>query len=203
MKPIISLLISVLILLPLASLGAPQNDVPIGPPQQAGVKVLVIYHSQTGNTEKMAKSVVLGAQKIAGVTSLAKKIADVTYDDLKSSDAILLGSPTYYGDMAGPMKSFIDDWFFKYRANLVDKVGGAFSSGLGDSGGKEHVLYSLIIAMMNAGMIIAGPIVEGTMGTAGVAALDPVNETALKECQALGEHVASIARRVKSNGAKF
>jgi NAD(P)H dehydrogenase (quinone) len=169
--------------------------------KQTEVKVFVVYYSQTGNTEKMAKAVVQGAQKITGVTAFAKKIAEVSAEDLKIADAILLGSPTYYGDMAGPMKAFIDDWFFKFGVSLVDKVGGAFSSGLGETGGKEHVLYSLIIAMMNAGMVVAGPLSEG-WGTVGVSALDPVSDVALKECQALGEHVANVARRIKSGERK-
>ena len=169
--------------------------------KQTEFKVLVVYYSQTGNTEKMAKAVVQGAMKITGVTAVAKNVAEVSEEDLKTADAILLGSPTYYGDMAGPMKAFIDDWFFKFRAPLVDKVGGAFSSGLGETGGKEHVIYSLIIAMMNAGMVVAGPLSEG-MGMAGVSALDPVSDTALKECRALGEHVANVARRLKAGVSK-
>ena len=179
---------------PLSAKQQPDQSAQANPKE---VKVLVVYYSQGGNTEKMAKAVAEGAQKIVGVTALAKKVADVSGEDLKTADALLLGSPTYYGDMAGQMKSFIDDWFFKFRVSLVDKIGGAFSSGLGGTGGKEHVLYSLVIAMMNAGMIVAGPLIEG-MGGVGVSALDPVNDVALKECRALGEHVANVARRVKT-----
>jgi NAD(P)H dehydrogenase (quinone) len=183
---------------PLSAKQQPAQNAQANPKE---VKVLVVYYSQTGNTEKMARAVAEGAKKIAGVTALAKKVADVSGEDLKTADAILLGSPTYYGDLAGQMKSFIDDWFFKFKVALVDKVGGAFSSGQGETGGKEHVLYSLIIAMMNAGMITAGPLLEG-FGTVGVSALDPVNESALKECRALGEHVANVARRVKTGESR-
>jgi NAD(P)H dehydrogenase (quinone) len=183
------------------SLSAQQQPVQAAPAGQIEVKVLVVYFSQTGNTEKMAQAVAEGAQKIAGAKALTKKVAGVSADDLKTADAILLGSPTYFGDMAGPMKTFIDDWFLKFEVSLVDKVGGAFSSGGGETGGKEHVLYSLVIAMMNAGMVVAGPLFEG-WGMVGVSALDPVNDAALKECRALGEHVAEVARRLKSGAGK-
>ena len=165
--------------------------------EQIKTTVLVVYYSVTGNTEKMAQAVAAGAQKVSTVNVLVKTPDKVTEDDLKNADAILLGSPTYYGNMSAQMKAFIDDWFLRYQTSLVNKVGGAFSTGADESGGKEHVLYSFVIAMMNAGMIIVGPL-EGSFGTAGVAALDPVNEAALKEASALGERAANIARQLKN-----
>jgi NAD(P)H dehydrogenase (quinone) len=170
-----------------------------GSPEPTAIRVLVVYYSLTGNTEKMAKAVSQGAEKVPGATVLTKTVNDVTASDLKSADAIVLGSPTYYGDMAGPMKTFIDDWYLKHAVSLVDKVGGAFSTGKLETGGKEHVIYSLIIAMMGAGMIVAGPL-EDSFGypTPGVSALDPVNEAALKEARGLGERVAGVARRIKT-----
>ena len=168
--------------------------------EQIKTTVLVVYYSVTGNTEKMAQAIAAGAQKVSTVNVLVKTPDKVTEDDLKNADAILLGSPTYYGNMSAQMKAFIDDWWLKYQTSLVNKVGGAFSTGADESGGKEHVLYSFVIAMMNAGMIIVGPL-EGSFGTVGIAALDPVNEAALKEASALGERAANIARQLK-NGKK-
>lgn len=165
--------------------------------EQTKTTVLVVYYSVTGNTEKLAQAVAIGAQKISNVTTIIKTPDKVTEDDLKSADAIILGSPTYWGDMAAQMKTFIDDWWFKYQAPLVNKVGGAFSTGAGEYGGKEHVLYSFVIAMMNAGMIIIGPLDGSSFGTVGVAALDPVNEAALKAANALGERAATVAQQLK------
>lgn len=165
--------------------------------KQDSIKVLVVYYSATGNTEKMAEAVVAGAQKVHSVAAVLKTPDNVTADDLKKADVILIGSPTYYGNMAGPVKSFIDNWWLKYKVSLVDKVGGAFSTGGGESGGKENVIYSLIIAMLNGGMIVAGP-VEGILGGTGVTALSPVNEDALKEASALGERAANIALTFKA-----
>jgi NAD(P)H dehydrogenase (quinone) len=168
--------------------------------EQITTTVLVVYYSVTGNTEKMAQAVAAGAQKISSVIVLVKTPDKVTEDDLKKADAIILGSPTYYGNMSAQMKAFIDDWFLKYQVSLVNKVGGAFSTGGDESGGKEHVLYSFVIAMMNAGMIIVGP-VEDFLGTIGVAALGPVSDASLKKASVLGERAATIARQLK-NGKK-
>ncbi len=161
------------------------------------ISILIVYYSFTGNTEKMAKAVAEGAQKIPGVNVITRTIDKVTETELKHADAVLLGSPTYYGNMAGQMKSFIDDWWLKYKISLVNKVGGAFSTGGDQTGGKEHVIHSLVIAMMNAGMILVGPL-EGPFGLAGASALDPVDEKALKEARSLGEHAASVAQRFKN-----
>jgi len=160
------------------------------------INVLVVYYSASGNTEKMARAVVEGAKKIQGVEAVAKSTDKVVEADLKKADAIVLGSPTYYGNMAGPMKTFIDNWWLKYKINLTDKVGGAFATGGSETGGKEQVVHSLITSMLNAGMIIAGPI-AGPFGMAGATALDPVNDSGLKEARNLGEHVANVAARFK------
>ena len=164
---------------------------------QNKITVLVVYYSETGNTEKLAQAVAMGAQKISSVTTIIKTPDNVTEEDLKSADALILGSPTYWGDMAAQMKTFIDNWWFKYQTSLVNKIGGAFSTGAGEYGGKEHVLYSFVIAMMNAGMIIVGPLEGSSFGTVGVAAKAPVNDEALKAANALGERAATVAQQLK------
>ena len=164
------------------------------------VTVLVAYYSQSGNTEKMAQAVADGARLIPQTTVVLKKVADVSADDLKKADGMVLGSPTYWGNMAGPVKMFIDDWFLKYKVALTDKVGGAFASGGAETGGKEHVIASLNLAMVNGGMVLVGPVRDG-LGAAGVSAVSPVNDEALKECRALGERVATIARRLRVDAA--
>ena len=178
----------------------PQSPPPTGraalalPPP---VTVLIVYYSLSGNTEKMARAVAEGARQVPRATAVLKKAGEVSLDDLKGADGIALGSPTYWANMAAPMKSFIDDWWLKYRTTLADKVGGSFAAGGGDNGGRENVLYSLNLAMMSAGMIIVGPLEEG-FGRAGVSALEPVNENALKQCHALGQRVATVAQAVKA-----
>jgi len=160
------------------------------------VTVLVVYYSVTGNTEKMAAAVAEGARNVPGTAVVTRKVSDATLADLKGADGIILGSPTYFGDMAGPMKSFIDDWHLKHKVNLVDKVGGSFSTGSDETGGKEHVILSLNLAMLNAGMVIAGP-VHDRYGMAGVSAHERINDAALREARSLGERVAKMAQRIK------
>ncbi len=174
-------------------------DSPAGTDSAVNVRttVLVVYYSVTGNTEQMAHAVAEGAQNAGSVDVVTRTPDKVTEADLKTADAIILGSPTYFGDMASPMKAFIDDWWLKYRISLTGKVGGAFSSGGSESGGNEHVLYSFIIAMMNAGMIIVGPL-EGPFGLAGVTSLNPVSDKALQASRALGERAAGVARKLKA-----
>ena len=161
------------------------------------INVLVVYYSATGNTEKMANGVVEGAMKILGVEAVAKSIDKVLEADLKTADAIVLGSPTYYGNMAAPMKAFIDDWWLKYRINLTDKVGGAFATGGSESGGQEQVVLSLVTSLIHAGMIIAGP-VQGNFGRVGATAVSPVEDAGLNRARSLGEHVAIVTKRLKN-----
>ena len=69
------------------------NFVSPAEPVPTAVKVLVAYHSQSGNTERMAEAVVEGAKSLAGTIVVLKRVGQVTADDLFSSDAIIIGSP--------------------------------------------------------------------------------------------------------------
>ncbi len=68
-------------------------------------KVLVVYYSQTGNTQKMAELIAEGLKK-QGVEVKLKKVKDTSPDDFAAADGIIIGSPTYYGSMAGEIKVF-------------------------------------------------------------------------------------------------
>jgi hypothetical protein len=72
------------------------------------VKVLIIYHSVTGNTEKMGQGVAEGAKAVSGTDVGFKKVADVTADDLLACDALIVGSPIYFASMSGDIKSVFD-----------------------------------------------------------------------------------------------
>jgi NAD(P)H dehydrogenase (quinone) len=137
------------------------------------------------------------------VVVVTRKVSEVTKEDLLDADGMILGSPTYYANMAGPMKTFIDDWAFKYNVYLRDKIGGAFATGAGRTGGKEHVVSSLLLAMLNDGMIIVGPVYdEGKYGAFGASALtgDPkkeISEDEFGDARLLGERVAAVAKQLK------
>ncbi|MEK7234982.1 MAG: flavodoxin domain-containing protein, partial [Nitrospirota bacterium] len=64
------------------------------------VKVLVTYHSRSGNTERMAEAVVEGVKSVPGTEALLKRVGQVTADDLFSADAVVVGSPVYWSNMS-------------------------------------------------------------------------------------------------------
>ena len=183
------------------------KPVPVTTDDSGTVRVLVAYHSLTGNTEKMAAGVVEGVKRRPGVAVTLKKVDDVTKQDLESADGIILGCPTYYGTLPGKMKVVIDDWSWQMKVDFTDKVGGAFSTGGGQVGGKEFVVVSLVMFMLNNRMVVAGPLcrndktgsVWGEVGAAAMTGpLDPgVGEGELDSALRLGERVAGLAAKLK------
>lgn len=175
--------------------------------EPATVRVLVAYDSLTGNTEKMAQGVAAGVTAVPGVVAVLKKVEAVTKEDLQLSDGIILGSPTYYGNIPGRMKVVVDDWSWKMKVDLTDKVGGAFATGGGQVGGKEHVVTSLLIFLLHNRMIVAGPLygnekTGSVWGEAGSAAmtgpLDPgVSDQELDAARRLGDRIARLTKKMK------
>jgi carbonic anhydrase len=167
---------------------------------QDETRVLVVYHSVTGNTEKMAHAAAEGAQRADAIV-VTKKVTDVTRADLEHTHALIIGSPTQWSNMTSAMKAFIETW-----PDMVDKVGGAFATGGAASGGKEHVVTSLVSAMLSHGMIVAGPVYnEGTFrfGASGATATtgpgnEGVSEAELNEARELGKRVAAVAARLRA-----
>ena len=82
--------------------------------KELSVKVLVAYHSLTGNTEKMAEGVVEGAKSVPGTVVELQRVGDITAEQMFGSDAIVVGSPVYWANMAGEVKTFFDNWQFKF-----------------------------------------------------------------------------------------
>jgi len=173
-------------------------------PGPAGPVVLVAYYTQTGMTRKMAEAVAEGARERAGRVILAP-IDSVTAGDLRSADAILLGSPTHWGNMATAMRGFIDSWT-EQGVSVRDRIGGAFATGGGSSGGKEMVMTSMILAMMNHGMIVVGPLFRdgefeygnfGAAATTGLASSPSLAPADLDAARALGRRAAETAGRLR------
>ena len=95
---------------------------------QPTIQILVAYHSLSGNTERMAEAVAEGARMVSHTQVAVKRVGAVTAEELFAADAIVLGSPVYWSNMAGEVKTFIDDWQFKFGVfpefKLRNKVGG-------------------------------------------------------------------------------
>ena len=79
------------------------------------VNILIVYHSQTGKTKKMAEAVARGANSIENVRAILKEAMETTLDDLCSCDGLTIGSPEYFGYMAGAIKDFFDRTYYQAR----------------------------------------------------------------------------------------
>ena len=165
------------------------------------VTVLVAYHSVTGNTEKMARGVVEGAKAVPATLVRAKRVQDVTAEDLFSSDALIVGTPVYWSNMAGEVKTFFDLWQFKFGVfpefKMRDKVGGAFATGGQASSGKELAMASILAAMLGNQMIVVSA--GGAFGASATTEGDSpgIDEKELELARDLGRRVAEVAWVVK------
>jgi len=156
-------------------------------------KVLVIYYSKTGNTQKMAESIVVGLKK-EKIDFELKRVEDTKPEDLLEADAIIMGSPTYYGTMANPVKKLLDE-SVKYHGRLDGKIGAAFSSAANIGGGNETTILDILNAMLIHGMIIQG---DPSGDHYGPVAIGLPDARAIRQCQRLGERVAKLVKRFKS-----
>ncbi len=160
-------------------------------------KILIIYDSRTGNTEKMAFAVAEGAEKISGVDVVVKKVDQTSLEDLLDADGVVLGSPTYYGQMSAKLKALIDE-SVKIHRKLEGKVGAAFTSSGGTATGAETTLLSMLQAMLIHGMIVQGRADDKHYGAAAVGS---PREKELEYCVELGRRTASLVMKLKM-GAK-
>jgi NAD(P)H dehydrogenase (quinone) len=117
-------------------------------------KGIVIYYSRSGNTKQMAE-MIAKAMADAGLETDCKSIDKVKVDDLLTYDAIVVGSPTYYGSMAAQIKQLIDDAVVKH-GQLDGKVGAAFTSSANVGGGNETTILGILQAMLISGMVVQG-----------------------------------------------
>jgi NAD(P)H dehydrogenase (quinone) len=170
------------------------------------IKVLVTYHSVTGHTEKMAKGVVAGAQAVPGTTVVLKPVGKVTAADLFSADALIVGSPVYWSNMAGQVKTFFDDWQLKFGVfpefKMRDKVGAAFTTGGQAASGKELTMLTILAAMLGNQMIVVSG--GGAFGASATSEGDSpgIDEKELTGARELGRRVAEVTGRVKRGRAE-
>ncbi len=157
------------------------------------VQVLVAYFSVTGHTEAMAEAVAEGVRSVSDdVVCVYKPMAEVTNEDLLAADGIIMGSPTYFGQMAAEVKKVFDVSERVYDG-LAGKVGGAFTTSGGAGCGHELTNMSIITAMLVSGMIVQGT----TKGPHfGPFAVGEPNEKDLAHARDLGMRVTELAKRL-------
>ncbi|MDP3732316.1 MAG: flavodoxin domain-containing protein [Candidatus Omnitrophota bacterium] len=156
-------------------------------------KVLIVYYSRTGHTEKMADTIEEAIRQ-EGLEVVKKKAEETNVDELLGFDGIIIGSPTYYGTMAWPIKKLIDE-SVKFHGRLSGKVGAAFSSSANIAGGNETVILSILEALLIHGMIVQG---EPKGDHYGPVAINEPDERALKGCKRLGQSVANLVKRLEA-----
>lgn len=167
----------------------------------SALKVLVAYHSMTGNTQRMAEAVAEGARAVPGTVVLLKRVGQVTADDLFSSDALIVGSPVYWSNMSGEVKTFFDDWQLKFGVfpefKMKNKVGAAFATGGQVSGGKEITMLTILAAMLGNQMIVVSG--GGAFGASATTEGDSpgIDKKELADAGALGKRVAEVTSLLK------
>ncbi len=193
--------------------------------------VLVLYYSLKGQTAALARHAARGVES-AGAEAVVRtvpKVSTVTeateaaipeagspyasLDDLERCDGLLLGSPTRFGNMAAPLKYFLDGtsglWL---NGTLSDKPAGVFTSTSSLHGGQETTLLTMILPLIHHGMLWAGiPYTENAVrdtrtggGPYGASHLaNSWNETLSDHektlAQALGKRVADLAQRLRDS----
>ena len=155
-------------------------------------KILIIYYSSTGNTEKMAKLVEEGVKE-EGLEVETKRVEEVKLEKLLGVDGIIIGSPTYYGSMAAQIKELLDK-SVTFHGRLEGKIGAAFSSSANIGGGNETTITDILKALLIHGMVIQGDPEGGHYGVVSIGAPDSRVES---QCRRLGARVAKLVKKIK------
>jgi NAD(P)H dehydrogenase (quinone) len=156
--------------------------------------ILVLYHSEGGNTKKMAELVAEGARAVPDTELRLKTVADATADDLVWCDGIAAGTPTHMGSIAWEMKRWWDVVARPLWPKIEGKIGCAFSSSGGAGGGGELTCMAMQIVLMNYGLLVFGvPDYVGpgqTLHYGAICAGRPRNDAEREACRRLGRRLA-------------
>lgn len=152
---------------------------------------LVIYYSRSGNTKQMAE-LITDAMTTEGLKTSCKDVADVTPEDLIEADAIVVGSPTYYGHMSGEIKKMFDD-SVKKHGKLDGKIGGAFASSVNIGGGNESTIMGIIECMLIHGMVIQGDAQGDHYGPVSIGKPD---DRVISQCKRRGQRIAQLTLKL-------
>jgi NAD(P)H dehydrogenase (quinone) len=194
------------------------------------VEILILYYSRYGSTTEMANLVARGVEEVPGATAKIRTVPEIstvteataepvpetgapyaTLDDLKNCDGLAMGSPTHFGNMAAPMKYFLDNtsalWF---SGDLAGKPAGVFTSTSSMHGGQEATLLTMLLPLLHHGMILVGiPSQESALSktTSGGTPYGPsrhtggseaITEDENKLCRAFGARLAKVALALKN-----
>ena len=154
-------------------------------------KAIVIYYSRSGNTKEMAE-IIAKAMNEANLPTECKSVDKVKAEDLLRYDAIVVGSPTYYGHMAGPIKQLFDEAVANH-GKLDGKIGAAFSSAANIGGGNETTIMGIIEAMLISGMVVQGDPKGDHYGPVSIGKPD---QRVKRQCIRRGQRIAELTRKL-------
>lgn len=193
-------------------------------------EILVLYYSAYGSTAEMAKKIARGVEEVAGVNVRLRSVPPVssvceatqpvipdqgapyaTLQDLAECDGLLLGSPTHFGNMAAPLKHFLDSSSNEWMSGaLIGKPAAVFTATASQHGGQESTLLTMMIPLMHHGMMILGlpysekALMDTTTGGSPYGAThnsshrnNLLSEHEYELCRALGRRVAEAAVKLK------
>ncbi len=175
------------------------------------VRILIAYHSRTGNTEKMAAAVREGAASVAGVEIVLRKVAEVTPDDIVKADGIVLGTPVEWGNLSAEAKRFIDrvgEALGKAGATYGEgRTAAVFCTGGSPSNGQEMARMSAIAAFLAMRFVIVGGVNGegfGSLGPQAVTGGKPpgVSDRELADARRFGERFARLTRQSHTAAAR-
>lgn len=190
-------------------------------------EILVLFYSRKGTTAELARQVCRGVESVDGARARLRTVAQVTtvidqpqppvpaegppyatHDDLRECQGLVMGSPTRFGNMAAPLKYFLDGTSALWVSGaLADKPAGVFTSTQTQHGGQESTLLSMMIPLIHHGMYLVGlPYTEpalshtrtggspyGASHVAGEAAAPRLSEEERVLAMLLGRRVAELA----------
>lgn len=193
--------------------------------------ILVLYYSANGATATLANEVARGVARVAGMNARVRTVPRVSpaneasepevppagvpyvdHDDLEECAGLVLGSPTRFGNMAAPLKYFIDTLSGQWLSGtLTDKPGAVFTSTGSLHGGQETTLMSMMLPLIHHGMLITGLTYTaddllaetdsggtpyGASHVSGIMGDNPLTEIEKKLARNLGERVAATAKKL-------
>ncbi len=155
------------------------------------VRILVVYHSRSGNTRAMAEFVGEGVAD-GGAEAVVEAVGETPVESLLQYDGVIAGSPTYYGLPAAEMKRFFDD-SVALHGRLAGKIGAAFASAANIGGGNESTCLALLQMMLVHGMIVIGAAQGDHYGPV---AINKPDDRARELCVAHGRRAGELALRL-------
>jgi NAD(P)H dehydrogenase (quinone) len=163
--------------------------------------VLVLFHSKSGNTARMARLVADGAAEVPGTEVRLRPVAEAVADDLDWCDGVAVGSPTNFGTIAWELKKWWDEVPADRWLKLDGKIGCAFSSSGGWGGGAELTCMALLTVLMNYGFLVFGVTdYVGKQWTAhygAVQAGEPREDREKEACRRLGRRLAEFVATLR------